>query len=376
MLMSSLKNSDEKILVLVADVDDDLGRHGFRTPIIGYDEVLKTAVEFGLRDPSDSDLNAIFHALKIYRNLREQGVNAEVAIICGEYGNTVKSSIKINRELEEIKKRVGFEKIYFVSDGAHDEQVIPILYNYGSVVGVERVIVTQARSIEETYILIGRYLKKALTEQPYTRYFLGIPGLLIIIYALASLVGIMEYAWQIIALVLGTTLMIHGFGFIDHLNKYWRVSPVAGFLYGISLFLITYTLIVDIIIARLYSSTVLMLKLMLNLTFYPFILGLFLFLGARIFYKVLSGSSYTIWKESVSMIPIIFFIEFIINLEQGLSSFNDSDGFDKIISLFSATSIAIPLMLAVLFTLALSVLFVLLDIIVLRRSSPTESTLS
>ncbi len=374
--MSLSKSINSKILVLVVDIDDDLGREGIETPVIGYNNVLNTAISFGMKKPHDSDLNAIFHALKVYNELKQQGMDVEIALIAGRYGNFSLALLRINKQLEDIKRKLGFTEIYFVSDGAYDEQITPILHNYGKVIGVDRVIVAQSRGIEETYMLISKYLKKAFTEQPYVKFFLGIPGLILVLYVIASLIGVAEYIWHIIALVIGMTLLIHGFGFVEKLNSYWRVSPIAGFLYGLSILLLVYTVIVNVIILRIYNFNVFAVKLMLNLSFLPFILGLFLFLSGRIFYKVMSNAAHTIWRESVAMIPLIFFAVFTINFNQELARVEDQENIEKIFEILNTSSLSIPLILAIIFTLALSVLFVILDTIILKEGSSTKSSLS
>ncbi|MEM1921730.1 MAG: DUF373 family protein, partial [Desulfurococcaceae archaeon] len=159
--MNSLKNKSSKILVLTVDLDDDLGRIGISTPIIGIENVLNTAIHLGINDPNNPDLNAIFQAIKIYNDFKNNGRDVEIAIVTGKYGDTSFSAIKVYEELERLRNSIGFEYIYFVSDGAYDEQIIPVLQSVSRVIGVNRVIVTQSRGIEETYLLIGRYLKKA-----------------------------------------------------------------------------------------------------------------------------------------------------------------------------------------------------------------------
>ncbi|MCD6313153.1 MAG: DUF373 family protein, partial [Thaumarchaeota archaeon] len=78
----------KKLLILVVDRDNDVGRKtGISTPIVGFEENLKAAQALLLADPEEADANAIFGALKIYRELSEKlGDDVEVATVAGEEG--------------------------------------------------------------------------------------------------------------------------------------------------------------------------------------------------------------------------------------------------------------------------------------------------
>ena len=72
-----------KLLVLCVDRDDDLGiKAKIKGPVVGRDAVLKAATKLGLADPEDSDLNAIFEALRVYDSLPKDVVK-EVAVVTG-----------------------------------------------------------------------------------------------------------------------------------------------------------------------------------------------------------------------------------------------------------------------------------------------------
>ena len=131
---------------------------------------------------------------------------------------------------------------------------------------------------------------------------------------------------------------------------------------------------VDLIVLRIYGFNVSSLKLMFNISFLTFILGLFLLLGSRIFYKVASNASHTIWRESVAMIPLIFFTVFVINFNQELSRVQNSEDISQVLKLLGIGYVYFPLMLAIIFTITLSAIFIVLDhLIVKERSSPKSS---
>ena len=61
-----------RILVLCVDSDDDLGvKAGIKTPILGRDENINSALSLALKDPEEPDANAIFEAVRIYDRLRK-----------------------------------------------------------------------------------------------------------------------------------------------------------------------------------------------------------------------------------------------------------------------------------------------------------------
>jgi len=54
------------------------------------------------------------------------------------------------------------------------------------VVSVHRVVVKQARGVEETVTLFRHYLNKAVREPEYRRYTVGVPALLVFILLLGA----------------------------------------------------------------------------------------------------------------------------------------------------------------------------------------------
>ena len=60
----------KRIVILCVDKDADIWIANKNTPIIGYNSVLKLAIDFALQRPEDSDSNALFSALNIYQKLK------------------------------------------------------------------------------------------------------------------------------------------------------------------------------------------------------------------------------------------------------------------------------------------------------------------
>ncbi|MCX8204007.1 MAG: DUF373 family protein, partial [Nitrososphaeria archaeon] len=63
-----------RVLILVVDEDDDVGRKtGWETPITGRDRNFLAAKDLLLADPEEADANAMFAAVKLYDELSRKG---------------------------------------------------------------------------------------------------------------------------------------------------------------------------------------------------------------------------------------------------------------------------------------------------------------
>ncbi|MCE4607248.1 MAG: DUF373 family protein [Desulfurococcales archaeon] len=213
----------EPILVLVIDVDDDLGNAGIQTPIIGEESVLDAVQRFALQYPEDSDVNAIYEGIKLYRELKETGNDAYIAILAGDPVNSVKAHIRILSELDKVLDTLGLEKgkvkAIVVTDGAEDETVIPVLSNAVSIIGVKRIVVTQHVGIETTYVILGRLIKKAIFEPRFSKYFVGVPGLILLVGAILAIVNWFTYVIEAGAVILALAMIVRGFSLEPYLEK-------------------------------------------------------------------------------------------------------------------------------------------------------------
>ncbi len=173
-------------LVIVVDRDDDLGQKaGIRGPVLGREEVLRAAVALGTRDPEDSDVNAFLAAVSVADELRSIGEEAEVAILTGHPDVGVKSDLEISRQLDQVLSKTGAREVVFVSDGAEDEFVLPIVQSRAKVVHVRRVVVRQAQELESTYYTI----KKALEDVNFLRKILTPAAIIFLAYSVTAITG-------------------------------------------------------------------------------------------------------------------------------------------------------------------------------------------
>ena len=201
-----------KTLVLIADRDDDIGiKAGLSTPIIGRENVLEAAKKLLLNDPEEADGNAMMGAIKVYDELKKSNEDCEIAAVSGDRNGGLKADTRIRSQVGYLKKQLNFEEIILVSDGVEDEEILPIIMSYGSIRSVIRIVVKYSRNIEESYIILGKYLKMAIHDTRYSKYFLGVPGILLLAYSLLYLSPIREYAGYLLALILSLALIIRGF---------------------------------------------------------------------------------------------------------------------------------------------------------------------
>ena len=199
-----------RTLVLSVDRDDDIGwKAKIDSPVIGRAATLKAANTLALADPEDSDVNAIFMAVKIYDELTAKGEDASLAVIAGNHLHMIEGDRRIATALEQVILETRATNCILVSDGAEDEYVIPIIQSKIPVSSITRVIVNQMPNLEGTY-----YILKKLFDDPKISRMIFIPlGLAMLLYASAYLLGYPGTATIIVVGVIGLYMLYKGFGF-------------------------------------------------------------------------------------------------------------------------------------------------------------------
>lgn len=171
----------KKTLVLVVDRDDDFGvKADVQTPVIGVNNCLEAASQFGVIDPEDSDLNALYCAISVYLELQEDGKNAEVALICGDEHVGHRSDLTLVSELEDVLDQVMPDSVVLVGDGAEDEYIYPIISSRAHVDSVRKVFVKQAPGLEGSLYIITRML----SDPGKRKRFLAPVGILMMLLSL------------------------------------------------------------------------------------------------------------------------------------------------------------------------------------------------
>lgn len=192
------------LAIVCVDRDNDFGRKaGIDGPIIGRKENLLAAVKLALADPEDSDANCLFAAIKRYDEVKDQYDKLEIITLVGASKFGFESDKRIAEQLEAFMEIFPAEQFVLVTDGAEDDQIIPLIQSHGPIISKYTLIVKQAKEVESTYYTI----KEALKDPFLARLVFGVPGIIILLYLLLPSVGL-----QLVAGILGAYLILKGFG--------------------------------------------------------------------------------------------------------------------------------------------------------------------
>jgi putative membrane protein len=167
------------LMVLCVDRDNDFGtKAGIQSPVIGREANLKAAMALSLADPEDSDSNSLYGAIKVFDELIAKGREAEVVTVCGSQRVGPHSDTLIAEQLDELMAKLKVDRAIFVTDGAEDEFILPLVTSRVKVEAVQRIIVRQHHDIEGTYYII----KKAFEDDKLRRSLLMPFSLALIVY--------------------------------------------------------------------------------------------------------------------------------------------------------------------------------------------------
>ena len=229
-----------KTLVLVVDRDDDFGVKGkVSTPVIGVQDCLDAANAFGIADPEDSDLNALYAAVSICLELQEDGNDADVALICGDKKVGHRSDLALVAQLEEVLGMISPDSVVLVGDGAEDEYIYPIISSRAHVDSVRKVYVKQAPGLEGTFYI----LTKMMADPEKRRRFLAPLGLIVVILSLFFLIpAILAYMTEpdvtqlgslsgsLAVFFIGLIILLYGYNVTEKAHDFRRnlMSSMAG----------------------------------------------------------------------------------------------------------------------------------------------------
>jgi len=226
----STEGKTSRLLVVCVDRDDDIGsKAGVTTPVVGRNACIDAAQRLALEDPEDADSNSIFAAVKTFEDLVSKGYQAEVAIISGTENKGVQGDEKIVSQVKNIIEKFSANGAVIVSDGEDDESVIPIIQNVLPVVSVKRVVMRVSRSVEYSYAVLGRYLKAIAFDSKYSKFFLGVPGILLLIGGIATVIGMTREIFAVLVSILGGAFLIRAFD-VDRAWSHWTKPTPAGFI--------------------------------------------------------------------------------------------------------------------------------------------------
>jgi putative membrane protein len=224
----SKESTYSKILVLCIDRDNDIGsKGGIETPIVGRDACINAGTRLALEDPEDADSNAIFGAVKTYEELVSKGYDAEVAVVAGKFNRGVEADEKISLEVKSILEKYHADGAVIVSDGEDDETILPVIQSRVPVISVRRVIIRHSRSVEYSYAVLGRYLRMLVYDSQYSKFFLGVPGILLAAGALAVIFDAAKWITAIVLAILGGAFIVRAFDIDKTLSSFGRLTPTS-----------------------------------------------------------------------------------------------------------------------------------------------------
>ena len=218
-----------KLLVICIDRDDDLGRKtGISTPVVGRNACIEAAQRLALEDPEDADSNSIFFAVKTYEDLVSKGYKAQVITVTGVENRGVQADEKVASEIKSVLKKFSANGAVIVSDGEDDEMLIPVIQNVIPVISVQRVVMQVSRTIEHSYAVFGKFLKLVMYNPKYSKFFLGVPGILLLIGGIGAVTGYNVEIFAVLITILGGAFLIRAFD-IDKAWTNWAKPTPEGF---------------------------------------------------------------------------------------------------------------------------------------------------
>ena len=259
-----------KVLVVCIDRDNDIGsKGGIQTPVLGRDKCIDAGIRLAIEDPEDADANAIFGAVKLYEELVTKGYESQVAIVGGRFNRGIEADEKIILEFRQIISQFKAEGVVIVSDGEDDETVIPIIQTIVPVISIQRIIIRHSRSVEYSYAVFGRYIKMLVYDSRYSKFFLGVPGALLIASGLATVFGFTREALAIVLSILGAAFVMRAFDIDKAFGSLSRPTPssfirIFSTFAGIMIILVAIFNGLSSIPSGLIDSNVAMTKLITN----------------------------------------------------------------------------------------------------------------
>jgi len=209
------------ILVLCIDRDNDLFEKGKASgPLIGRERNLQGALALALADPEDPDSNAIYYSVKLFDQMRAEGHNVEVVTLTGDKKLGYKADKEISSQLDKIITELNPSSCVLVSDGASDEEILPIIKSRLKVDSTKIVFIKQAKELEKTYFV----LLEKLRDPHFAKTIIGIPALLLLLTAISIYLGL---GWLPIVIAVAGYALLRVYGVED-----WVIDIIKDFRFS------------------------------------------------------------------------------------------------------------------------------------------------
>jgi len=271
-----------KVLVLCVDRDDDLGKKAkIKGPIIGREKNIEAAQALMMADPGEADGNTIFEAVKIFDELKKEA--EEVVTLTGHPSRGYKADKAVSLQLDHVlNKHKDIDGFYLVTDGADDDEIIPLLQSRKKIISKKTLIIKQAKELEKSYYV----LKEVLRDPHFARLIFGLPGLVLLTVAFLQ-----ELGFKIIVLLIGLYLITKGFGMEEPILTAMRrfrettsIERASAPLYigAVLIFILAFWAGVDKVATSSVVEPIKQVALFLNGFITLFIIGLIFFLAGRL----------------------------------------------------------------------------------------------
>ncbi len=86
-----------------------------------------------------------------------------------------------------------------------------------------------SRSVEYSYAVFGKYLKMLAYDSKYSKFFLGVPGILLLIGGVATVFGYTAEIFAVLVSILGGAFLIRAFD-LDRAWSSWSKPTPMGFI--------------------------------------------------------------------------------------------------------------------------------------------------
>jgi putative membrane protein len=169
-----------------------------------------------------------------------------VALVAGKRDRGIEADEKIGIELNHVLNRYHADAAAIISDGEDDEAVVPVIQTMIPVISVQRIIIKHSRSVEYSYAVLGRYIKMLVYDPRYSKFFLGVPGALLVVSGLATILGLTREALALVMSILGGAFIIRAFDIDKSLGSLGRPTP-TGFIRIFSVFAGVLIILVSIV---------------------------------------------------------------------------------------------------------------------------------
>lgn len=194
----------KRILVLCVDRDNDLyEKVKISGPVIGKQANIDAAIKLALKDPEETDANTMFEAVRIYDSISKES-NAEIATLTGDRALGYFADREIAKQIDYVLRNFRADSCILVSDGASDEQIMPIVQSRVKIDSVKLVVMKQAKELEKTYFVLLEKLK----EPHYARIVWGVPAIIILLLIIGEMLGL---GWEAAGIVDKHIPLPHGF---------------------------------------------------------------------------------------------------------------------------------------------------------------------